>query len=94
MEEKNNSLQSARKLPDARKDIIGFFKKELFRIKVMYLKQKKKKSEEESEDESEEESEEERVKKIIEYIENKSKDINYDLFKDYFEFLVPCKKII
>ena len=89
MEEKNNSLQSARKLPDARKDIIGFFKKELFRIKVMYLKQKKKKSEEESEDESEEESEEERAKKLIKYVENESKDINYNLFKDYFNFVVP-----
>ena len=89
MEEKNNSLQSARKLPDARKDIIGFFKKELFRIKVMYLKQKKKKSEEESEDESEEESEEERAKKLIKYVKNESKDINYNLFKDYFNFVVP-----
>ena len=39
--EKNNVLESARKLLDARKDIIVFFlKKELFRI--MYLKQKKK----------------------------------------------------
>ena len=89
MEEKNNSLQSARKLPDARKDIIGFFKKELFCIKVMYLKQKKKKSEEESEDESEEESEEERAKKLIKYVENESKDINDNLFKDYFNFVVP-----
>ena len=89
MEEKNNSLQSARKLPDARKDIIGFFKKELFLIKVMYLKQKKKKSEEESEDESEEESEEEGAKKLIKYFENESKDINYNLFKDYFNFVVP-----
>ena len=27
--------------------------------------------------------------KFIEYIENESKDINYDLFKDYFKFVVP-----
>ena len=54
-------------------------------------------SEEESEKErvkkiieyTEEESEKERVKKIIEYIEKESKDINYDLFKDYFNFLIP-----
>ena len=54
-------------------------------------------SEEESEKERvkkiieyiEEESEKERVKKIIEYIEKESKDINYDLFKDYFNFLIP-----
>ena len=28
-------------------------------------------------------------KKLIKYIENESKGINYDLFKDYFDFLVP-----
>ena len=26
---------------------------------------------------------------MIKYIENESKGINYDLFKDYFDFLVP-----
>ena len=92
--EKNNVLESARKLLDARKDIIGFFEKGTFPYNGNLSKTKEEKSEEESEDESEEESEEERVKKIIEYIENKSKDINYDLFKDYFEFVVPGKKII
>ena len=40
--EKNNVLESARKLLDARKNIIVFFFKELFRIKLIYLKQKKK----------------------------------------------------
>ena len=29
------------------------------------------------------------LKKIIEYIENESKDMSYDLFKDYFNFVVP-----
>ena len=36
-------------------------------------------------------------KKFIEYIENESKGINYGLFKDYFNFLIPsalAKKII
>ena len=28
-------------------------------------------------------------KKFIVYIENESKGINYDLFKYYFDFLVP-----
>ena len=37
----------------------------------------------------EEESEEERTKKIIKYIENESKSINYDLFKKHFNFAVP-----
>ena len=27
--------------------------------------------------------------KFIEYIENESKDINYDLFKHYFNFVIP-----
>ena len=78
--EKNNVLESARKLLDARKDIIGFFEKGTFPYKGNVFKTK--------EEKSEEESEEERVKKFIEYIENKSKDINYDLFKDYFKFVV------
>ena len=29
------------------------------------------------------------LKKIIRYTENESKDINYDLFKDYFNFVLP-----
>ena len=36
-------------------------------------------------------------KKFIKYIENESKGINYGLFKDYFNFLIPsalAKKII
>ena len=28
-------------------------------------------------------------KKFIEYIENESKGINYDFFKDYFDLVVP-----
>ena len=95
--EKNNVLESARELLNARKDIIGFFEKAAFPYKGNAFKTKEKKSEEESEDPSEEESEEERVKKFIKYIENESKDINYDLFKDYSKFVVPSaliKKII
>ena len=53
----------------------------------MYLKQtKRKKSEEELEE-----------NKFFKYIENESKGINYDLFKDYFNSVVPtalAKKII
>ena len=74
---------------DARKDIIGFFEKGTFLYKGNVFKIKEEKSEEESEDESEEESEEERVQEFIEYIENEPKGINYDLFKDYFKFVVP-----
>ena len=85
IEEENKVLESTRKLSDARKNIIVFFEKGIFSYKGNVFKTKEQKSE----DESEEESEEERVKKFIEYIENESKNINYDLFKDYFNFVVP-----
>ena len=74
---------------DAKKYVIGFFDKGTFPYKGNIFKTKEEKSEEESEDEAEEELEEERVKKFIEYIENESNDINYDLFKDCFKFVVP-----
>ena len=73
----------------ARKDIISFFEKGTFPYKGNVFKIKEEKSEEKSEDESEEESEEKRVQKFKEYIENEPKDINYDLLKDYFKFVVP-----
>ena len=62
-----------------------FFKKGIFLYKGNVFKTK--------EEESEEESEEERVKKFIEYIENESKSINYDLFKKHFNFVVPSALI-
>ena len=81
VKEKNNVLKSARKLLDARKDIIDFFEKGLFPYKGNVFKTKEKKSEEESK--------EEKVKKFIRYIENESKIINYDLLKKHFNFAVP-----
>ena len=90
--EKNNVLESARKLLDARKDIIGFFEKATFPYKGNVFKTKEGKSEDESEDESEENKSEkikDDYKKFIKYIENESKDINYDLFKDYFNLVAP-----
>ena len=65
--------------------LLIFLKKGFFPMKIIHLKQKKK----ESEEESEEESEKEIFKKFIEYIENESKGINYELFKNYFDFVVP-----
>ena len=38
VKEKKRVLESAKKLLNVRKNIIDFFEKELFRIKVMYLK--------------------------------------------------------
>ena len=56
----------------------------------------KEESEEESEEELEEEPEEKKLeqikdefKKCIKYIEEKSEDVNYDLFRGYFNFSVP-----
>ena len=88
---KNNVLASARKLLDARKYITVFFKKGIFPYKGNIFKTKKEELEEESEEESEENKLEKKndYKKFIEYIENESKNINYDLFKDYFKSVVP-----
>ena len=59
--------------------LLIFLKKGLFRIKIMYLKQKKKK----------ESKEELKENKFFEYIENKSKGINYDLVVKHFNSSVP-----
>ena len=82
--EKNNVLESARKLLDARKDIIGFFEKGTFPYKGNVFKTKEEESEE-----NKLEKIKDNFKKFIKYIENESKGINYDLFKDYFDLVVP-----
>ena len=83
--EKNCLLESARKLPDAKDDIIDLFEKGVFPHKDNVFKRK----EEESEEESEGESKKERAKIFIKYIENESKGINYELVKKHFNFVVP-----
>ena len=82
--EKNNVLESARKLLDARKDIIGFFEKGTFPYKGNVFKTKEEESEE-----NKLEKIKDNFKKFIKYIENESKGINYDLFKDYFNLVAP-----
>ena len=77
--EKNRVLESARKLSDARDEIINFFEKGAFPHKGNVFKTKEKEG-------SAEELEE---NKFFKYIENESKGINYDLFKDYFDFVAP-----
>ena len=64
---------------DPRKDIIGFFEKGTFSYegnvnKKMRIRRRTRTG---------------NIQKCIEYIENESKDINYDLFKDYFDLVVP-----
>ena len=81
MEEKNKILESAEELFDARENIVDLFKEGTFPNKSNLFETKEKKSEEESE--------KERIQKIIECIENESKVIDSDLFKNYFDFLVP-----
>ena len=77
IEEKNRVLKSAKKLSDAREDIIDLFEKGTFPYKGNVFKTK------------EEESKKERIKKFIKYIEDESKGINYELFKKYFYASVP-----
>ena len=69
---------------DARDDIIDLFEKGSFLYKGNVFKTK------------EEESEENKLEKIkddykifFKYIEDESKDVNYNLFKQYFDFEVP-----
>ena len=72
-------------MSDARNDIINLFQKGIFPYKDNIFKTKEKELEEQLEEESEKES----FKKCIEYIDNESKGINYDLFKKHFSFVVP-----
>ena len=75
IEEKKRVLESARKLQDARKNIIDFFEKGIFPYRGNVFKTKKELEENE----------------FFKYIENKSKGINYDLFKKYFDFETPIQ---
>ena len=68
------------------KRLLTHLKQVFFRTQMDFKKQ----------EESEVESEEKKLEKIkddyknfIEFIEHESKGINYDLFQDYFDFLVP-----
>ena len=85
---KNRVLESARELTDARDDVIDLFRKGIFPYKGSVSRTK--------EEEAEGESEENKLEKIkdeynefFKYIEDESIGINYDLFKEYFDFEVP-----
>ena len=73
---KEETLSTAKKLLNNRQEVIDAFKTGIF----PYIDGFQIKEEDKSED---------GFKKFIEYIENESKGINYDLFKDYFNFIVP-----
>ena len=67
-----------------REDVIVFFEKGTFPYKGNVFKTKEEESEE-----NKLEKIKDNFKKFIKYIENESKGINYDLFKDYFDLVVP-----
>ena len=90
------SFRICQKLFDATEDIICLFKRGTFPYKSDVFKTKEQNLEEKSEEESEEESKEKikhDFKKFVEHIENESKDINYDLFKHYFDFSAPSAQV-
>ena len=64
------------------KVLLVFLKNELFRIKVMYLKQKKK-------NEKKNKNQKKKESKNLSNILRINQRTNYDLFKDYFKFVVP-----
>ena len=76
IEEKQKVLESARKLQNARKDIIDFFEKGIFPDRGNVFKTK-------------EESEESEENKFFEHIENESKATGYALVIYYFDLLRP-----
>ena len=73
IEEKNRVLKSAKKLFDARDDIIDLFEKGTFLYKGNVFKTKEKESEE-----NRFEKIKNNYKKYFRYIEDKSIDINYE----------------
>ena len=84
VEEKNRVLESAIKLFDERDDIIDLFRKGIFPYKGSAFRTKEEESEENKLQKIKDD-----YKKFIEYIENKSKTIDYNLFENYFAFSVP-----
>ena len=82
--EKNRVLKSGKKLLNARDDIIDLFEKGIFPYKGIVFKTKEKKSEENNLEKIKGD-----YKIFFKYIEDESKGIKYDLFKQYFDFEVP-----
>ena len=83
IEEKERVLESARKLQNARKDIIDYFEKGIFLYRGNVFKTK--------------EEEESKENKFFKHIENETKDIDHGMSSYYFNFVEPsdlAKKII
>ena len=80
IEEKNKVLKSTSELFYARENIVDYFKEGIFLYKGNVFKTKEK---------NQQKNQKKKVKIFFKYIEKESKDINYDLFKTYFNFVVP-----
>ena len=68
--------------------LLIFFKKGTFPYKDNAFKTKEEESEEESEENKLEKIKDD-YKKFMKYIEDESKEINYELFENYFKFVAP-----
>ena len=76
------------------KILFVFLKGELFHINLMYLKQKNKtQKKNQKRNQKKNQKKKHDFKKFVEHIENESKDINYDLFKHYFDFSAPSAQV-
>ena len=85
--ERTEALSAAAKLSNNRQKVIEGIKNGIFpHIDGFQIE---KESEEESEESVGESQKTNNFKKFIEYIEKESVDINYDLFKEYFNFSLP-----
>ena len=80
---KKETLSAAEKLLNNRQEVVDAFKTGIF-PHIDGFRIKEESGEEEESDELRDD-----VKKFIEYIDNEPKRINYDLFKDCFNFVVP-----
>ena len=76
---KERVLESAKKLSDARDEIINLFEKGKFPYKGNLFKTKEKEQSDEELDEN----------KFFQYMENESEDINYELFEKCFKYSAP-----
>ena len=79
MEEKKKVLKSAKKLQNARKDIIDLFEKGILLYKGNVFKTKEEEQEETITD----------IHKFRKYIAEKETGIDEELFKNYFKFQRP-----
>ena len=80
LEEKNKVLESAAELFHVREDIIVFLKKGISPFKGNVFKTKEEKSEEKSK---------KYISNTFTFIKEKSRDVNNNLFKAYFNFSEP-----